>query len=193
MSAGAVTWVRCPVCGEHDMQRTEDGDEGHGIIVCTNLNCFSNGGTNRDGIEPTGTLEKANKERDDADRRAGAAERRLEYVSDTVRCHERWSREAKEAAGYHHNVSFDVVWAEALASLIEKRGKRPLDLTKWKDAPKLREIRPNSCDHRNVDSKWEWMRGGDGSLYWATATHYAPEVPMNKQPDWATHVVYFGK
>jgi hypothetical protein len=36
-------WVMCPICGGTDMQWTADGDEGEGIINCTNLACRSNG------------------------------------------------------------------------------------------------------------------------------------------------------
>ena len=66
------------------------------------------------------------KERDEADRRAGAAERRMaDYVDYRIKSTQ-WTDEAKRAAGYHVNVSFDEVWAEALAALIEKRGAKPL-------------------------------------------------------------------
>lgn len=42
---------------------------------------------------------------------------------------------------------------------------------------------------------WHWMLDGDGSLYWATKTHYAPREPVfaDRPPKWATHVIYFGK
>lgn len=39
-------WVKCPVCGAPDMEKTEDG-EGC-FINCTNEACLSNGGDNFD-------------------------------------------------------------------------------------------------------------------------------------------------
>lgn len=51
-------------------------------------------------------------ERDDADRRAGAAERRLGGAEDTSQRRVGWLREAKQARGYRDHVSFDTVWAE---------------------------------------------------------------------------------
>lgn len=39
-------WVKCPVCGEPDMQSVPEGDEDGKIISCTNLACASNGGSN---------------------------------------------------------------------------------------------------------------------------------------------------
>lgn len=38
-----------------------------------------------------------------------------------------WLYRAKIDAGYDDNVSFDVVWAEALAALLEKRKSRIAD------------------------------------------------------------------
>jgi len=55
-------------------------------------------------------------ERDDADRRAGAAERLLEGKTDSIIKRERWLRDAKEARGYHQNISFDRVWADTCAA-----------------------------------------------------------------------------
>ncbi len=55
-------------------------------------------------------------ERDDADRRAGAAERLLEGKTDRIIKRERWLRDAKEARGYHQNISFDRVWADTCAA-----------------------------------------------------------------------------
>lgn len=53
-------------------------------------------------------------ERDEADRRAGAAERQLERYREQDFHHTLWNDKAKEEAGYHRNVSFDVVWKETL-------------------------------------------------------------------------------
>jgi hypothetical protein len=40
----------------------------------------------------------------------------------------------------------------------------------------------------------EWMCDGDGSAYFATATHYS-DIPYSTTitPSWATHAIYFGK
>lgn len=64
-------------------------------------------------------------ERDEADRRAGAAERLNAHLEKSASLTRSWLDEAKRAAGYSANVSFDVVWAEALAALLEKRSQPP--------------------------------------------------------------------
>lgn len=51
----------------------------------------------------------------EADRRAGAAERQMAEMTDTIARANRSIERMKEEAGYHSNVSFDVVWAETLA------------------------------------------------------------------------------
>ena len=41
-----------------------------------------------------------------------------------------------------------------------------------------------------------WMSNGDGDCYYATATRYDPQSSPNlnvKPPEWATHLLYFGK
>jgi len=68
-------------------------------------------------------LAKVEAERDEADRRAGAAERRKVDLEVAEIRHRQWLDDAKRAAGYHPNVSFDVVWADALAALKEKRDR----------------------------------------------------------------------
>lgn len=60
-------------------------------------------------------LAACEKERDEADRRAGAAERHAEYQSERIGAREQWLRDAKAAWGVDDRVSFDVVWKEALA------------------------------------------------------------------------------
>lgn len=64
-------------------------------------------------------------ERDEADRRAGAAEREKVYFVNSYKRQQEWLDEAKQAAGYHVNVSFDDVWAEALAALLARRAEAP--------------------------------------------------------------------
>lgn len=54
------------------------------------------------------------KERDEADRRAGAVERSLEHAKDSISRQQSWLYDAKKAWGVSTNVSFDVVWAECL-------------------------------------------------------------------------------
>jgi hypothetical protein len=53
-------------------------------------------------------------ELNEADRRAGAAERRCAGMDEERTARERWLRRAKEEAKYDDTVSFDVVWAETL-------------------------------------------------------------------------------
>ena len=64
-------------------------------------------------------LERVTKERDDADRRAGAANREVEDLQDSQHRRTRWLDTAKEQWGVHHNISFDVVWDEALKNKSE--------------------------------------------------------------------------
>ena len=65
--------------------------------------------------------EELKTERDEADRRAGAAERRLAELEESARRQRAWLENAKADAGYHTNESFDVVWAAALAALLRER------------------------------------------------------------------------
>ncbi len=53
-------------------------------------------------------------ERDEADRRAGAVERRLAHEVDARLRRADWLSKAKAAWGASDDCSFDVVWAEAL-------------------------------------------------------------------------------
>lgn len=59
-------------------------------------------------------VETLRAERDEADRRAGAAERQGASLQDDSMRRTSWLSKAKDQAGYHSNVSFDVVWAEVL-------------------------------------------------------------------------------
>lgn len=54
-------------------------------------------------------------ERDEADRRAGAAERRLACEEDTNRKRRQWNDEQKRARGYSTNDTFDKVWHDVCA------------------------------------------------------------------------------
>ena len=66
-------------------------------------------------------VERLRAERDDADRRSGAAERSLEHAQDTISRHRSWTGEAKKQWGVDDSISFDKVWEECLAT------KRKLD------------------------------------------------------------------
>lgn len=59
-------------------------------------------------------LESVTKERDEADRLAGAAQRRLAYAEDSISCRQAWLARAKAQWGAATEVSFDEVWAQAL-------------------------------------------------------------------------------
>lgn len=61
------------------------------------------------------TLDQVTQERDEADRRAGEAERRRDGDRDTLVRLTQWRERQKEARGYDYNVSFDIVWAETCA------------------------------------------------------------------------------
>lgn len=60
---------------------------------------------------------------DEADRRAGAAERKYNaYIEERDR-YQRLLKQRKLDAGYDNSVSFDKVWDDALNALIEKRAR----------------------------------------------------------------------
>lgn len=65
-------------------------------------------------IEIEKSFDALEAERDEADRRAGASERRQEYLKDSVRRREQWLSDAKREAGYEDKISFDIVWSETL-------------------------------------------------------------------------------
>lgn len=58
-------------------------------------------------------------ERDEADRRAGAAEREMADLTEEARKRRWWLDDAKRARGYNTNTSFDTVWAETCAKADE--------------------------------------------------------------------------
>jgi hypothetical protein len=55
-------------------------------------------------------------ERDEADRRAGAAERELGWLKDESRARNQWLSDAKKKAGYEDYISFDQVFEDLLAA-----------------------------------------------------------------------------
>lgn len=78
-------------------------------------------------------------ERDEADRRAGAAERQLVSLREDANRHQQWLDNAKRAAGHSVNTSFDIVWADALAALKDSRYLHPVAIVAQlvKDVPEV--------------------------------------------------------
>jgi hypothetical protein len=68
-------------------------------------------------------------ERDEADRRAGRAERHMAGLNDDVRRFEAARRRMKAQWGVHDNVSFDVVWQQALDAKASQAQRVPLSLS----------------------------------------------------------------
>lgn len=66
------------------------------------------------------TLRQTETERDEADRRAGAAERRNADLQDSANCRADWLSRAKRQWGVLDDTSFDVVWAECLSIKAER-------------------------------------------------------------------------
>lgn len=60
-------------------------------------------------------LGRLKRQLDEADRRAGAAERLLDYEKSKTAAREDWLRKAKEQWGVSTYISFDHVWEKALA------------------------------------------------------------------------------
>lgn len=65
-------------------------------------------------------------ERDEADRRAGRAERHMAGLNDDVRRFEAARRRMKVQWGVHENVSFDDVWQQALDAKASQAQRVPL-------------------------------------------------------------------
>lgn len=59
-------------------------------------------------------LEQLKKNLDEADRRAGEAERKLEYANDTINLQRSATRKMKLQAGFDDSVSFDTVWNQVI-------------------------------------------------------------------------------
>lgn len=71
-------------------------------------------------------VQKLEAERDEADRRAGSAERRMAGLNDDVRRFEAARRRMKAQWGVHDNVSFDDVWQQALDAKASQAQRVPL-------------------------------------------------------------------
>ncbi|EQB13271.1 hypothetical protein [Sphingobium lactosutens] len=70
------------------------------------------------------TIESLRAERDDADRRAGAAEREMESLKASIAARKAWLAKAKRDAGFSDNTSFDRVWEQALPLLLDTRNNK---------------------------------------------------------------------
>jgi hypothetical protein len=103
-----------------------------------------------------GKISQLQKERDEADRAAGAALRRIAQLEDAARKEASWLSEAKRAEGYSDNTSFDDVWANVRAERDRLRAlvaadpvKADTDRLDWLDAVNQR------ANSRN-GSKYGW-------------------------------------
>ncbi len=65
--------------------------------------------------EAASLIQRLEGERDEADRRAGSAERKLAYLEDAGKRETGWLLDAKTSRGYDGNISFDTVWVETCA------------------------------------------------------------------------------
>lgn len=65
--------------------------------------------------ESKAKIEDLQQQLDEADRRAGAAERQMDQIKASEFNRSRWLDQAKKQAGYGTNASFDTVWEETLA------------------------------------------------------------------------------
>lgn len=66
--------------------------------------------------EAAEAIERLERERDEADRRAGAAERRIAPLEENARASQRWLDDAKQARGYERGDTFDRVWDDTCAA-----------------------------------------------------------------------------
>jgi len=60
------------------------------------------------------TIDDAKKVIAEQDRMIGELIRERDWLKDSERKREEWLRKAKQEAGYHNNISFDIVWEETL-------------------------------------------------------------------------------
>jgi hypothetical protein len=89
-----------------------------------------------DAVDELGRLQAENErvraEREEADRRAGAAERSAAALHEDSQRFEQTRRRMKEQWGVHNNVSFDIVWQQAMdakRALAEQEARKPLPLS----------------------------------------------------------------
>lgn len=69
-----------------------------------------------DPLDLGAELARVTAERDEADRRAGAAERRMAWLEECARKHQRWMSERKAERGFGDDVSLEAVWAVLCAT-----------------------------------------------------------------------------
>jgi len=107
-------------------------------------------------MKPSDKIAQLQIERDEADRAAGAAMRRIATLEDNERKSAMWLSEAKRAEGYSDNTSFDDVWAAVRAERDRLRAlvasdpvKADTDRLDWLDAVNQRANARNG-------SKYGW-------------------------------------
>jgi len=109
-------------------------------------------------------LRTAERERDEADRRAGAAERNLEHLEDRQRKADAWMRERKDEVGVSENAPFDDAW-KALASELaaikaENERLRGLLWYAWNEFNAIRARSGAPLDQYGIttcDEAWWWQ------------------------------------
>jgi hypothetical protein len=130
----SIELLPCPFCGDEvDIERLGDSHRST-IYQCLNCGCsletgeeWDHGGYwNKRANFDTELLATMKAERDEADRRVGAAERELANLKEELLTYKDLRSQRKRAAGYDDDTSFDDVWAAALAALKEKRANAQL-------------------------------------------------------------------
>lgn len=107
-------------------------------------------------------VEEMKKIIDEADRRAGAAERQLAHLKDGAAKRERWKNDAKRQRGYEEGVSFDRVW-EATCKLADQALAEGGESDGWKLVPPkvTYEMKAAAFNARlaggNIADEWEAM------------------------------------
>lgn len=108
-------------------------------------------------------VQKLEAERDEADRRAGCAERRMAGLNDVVRRFEAARHRMKVQWGVPENVSFDVVWQQALDAKASQAQHVPLSDDLEKLAIGRYKVVPS---HESLFHRWAVVAGdGKQQLY----------------------------
>jgi hypothetical protein len=102
-------------------------------------------------------LARTTDERDEADRRAGSAERQLADEKDTSSKRGFWLYRAKEDRGYDQNVSFDVVWADTCALADRTEAAESLAQSEKARAGRLAD----ALRFYGAEGSWDRKRKGD--------------------------------
>lgn len=169
-------WVKCPICGESDMRR-EHEENGEGFyIACVNLACGSNGGTNFSAIAPPQPASDA-----------GTATPRTDAEV------AKYTAQGPSPEYQDVPANFARQLERELAATCRERDALLAKIPK--EEPEMKPI-PKYGDHYEINEEnaglIRFCRQGDGSFYWATATHFS-RSRYSSQPEWATHILYFGK